>query len=149
MSKFEQRAAALAAYHAAHSTEAPNWQSIAKMLAECIPAPRGTNPAATDGCPPIADYPISGRYRTDRVGPTCVVTFSDGEVTRMSTATLPNRPLNVGRGLRLCVAAYEARQRRTERNSIVPPIAGCRFERNGEIVAHFNPADCNRHLGLG
>src|SRR5260370_874742 len=139
MSKFEQRATALAAYHAAHATEAPNWHSIAKMLADCLPVPRGTSPGTTGECPPIADYPIMGQYRSDRVGPTCVVTFSDGEVPRMSTATLPNRPLNAGRGLRLSVAAYEARQRRIEANGSIPPIAACHFERNGEIVARFDP----------
>jgi hypothetical protein len=47
MSQFEQRAAALAAYHAAHATEAPNWHSIAKMLADCLPVPRGTSEQPT------------------------------------------------------------------------------------------------------
>src|SRR4051794_10369830 len=74
------------------------------------------------------------------------VTFADGETTRMSTATLPNRPLNAGRGLRLSVAAYEARQRRTGR--LVPPIVACHFEREGEVIGRFDPAECNRHLGL-
>jgi hypothetical protein len=61
VSKLEQRTAALAAYQAAHSTEAPNWQAIAKMLADCLPVPRDTTAAALDGWSPIADYPIA-RY---------------------------------------------------------------------------------------
>src|SRR4051794_30693403 len=138
MSKLDQRAAALAAYRAAHASEAPNWQTVAKMLAECLPVPRDTKAAAADGSSPIADYPVT-RYRSDRVGPTCVATFADGEITRMSTATLPNKPLNAGRGLRLSVAAYEARQRQRRTGWLVPPIVACHFERDGEVVARFDP----------
>lgn len=137
------------AYEAALRSPSPDWRAVAELMRAALASRRKRAPrsVATDGCSPIADYPVT-RYRTDRVGPTCVVTFADGETTRMSTATLPNKPLNVGRGLRLSVAAYEARQRQRRTHRSVPPIVACHFERDGEVIARFDPAECNRHLGL-
>jgi hypothetical protein len=51
-------------------------------------------------------------------------TIADGEVTRMTRATLPNKPLNVGRGLRLSVAAWQSRRKQCS----APKIASCHFE---------------------
>jgi hypothetical protein len=42
-----------------------------------------------------------------------------------------------------------ARQRQRRTGRLVPPIAACHFERDGEVIARLDPAECNRHLGLG
>lgn len=57
------------------------------------------------------DYQIKHSQKLKNVGPTCVVTFADGETCRMSTAQAPGKPINAARGLRLCVAAWQSRQR--------------------------------------
>lgn len=66
----------------------------------------------------------------DRVGPTFVAGFADGEVTRMSIFTsLQN--LDVGRGVRLAKAAYESRCK----DRPVPEIMTAAFEQDGVIIA--------------
>lgn len=123
-----------------------------------------------DGFAPWTDYVIKPSQKLQTVGPTCVVAFSDGEVCRMSTAQPKDKPVNAGRGLRLCVAAWESRvrlpatswpwfpgcspekiyrrvvakQRAKQRKR--PSVTSCHFERGGEIVARFNPTDCNKEI---
>lgn len=177
MSTLSKKSAALAAYRAAHNDQSTDWQAVAKMLADCIPATREKKSAEilprSDGFAPFADYPIN-KYKADRVGPTCVVTFADGQTVRMSCATLPNKPLNVGRGLRLAVAAWQSRRAKPSQqlrgvvmgmmfnpmmnrdqlqtycdrrsNSKPAGVTSCHFERSGEIIARFNPAECDRHI---
>jgi hypothetical protein len=76
----------------------------------------------------------------DRVGPTCVAMFADGEVTRMSTFT-SLKQLDWERGLRLSRAAYESRWRMRVRVqgvpplSALPPIISVRFEQDGAVLA--------------
>ena len=69
------------------------------------------SPGRSSPFAPWADYQITRKFRADRPGPTCAVTFADGETCRMTTATQPGKPLNVGRGLRLCVLAWHQRKR--------------------------------------
>jgi hypothetical protein len=102
---------------------------------------------------PFAEYAIPRRYRSDKAGPTCVVTFSDGETVRMTTASIPGKPLNVGRGLKLAVAAWRSRARakglasRTRIRPLNPPrVTSCHFERNGETLATFDPVICSRAI---
>jgi hypothetical protein len=67
----------------------------------------------------------------DRVGPTFVAQFSDGQVTRMSTFTsLEN--LDWKRGVRLSQAAYESRCRHAR---CAPPIVSAHFEQDGKTLA--------------
>jgi hypothetical protein len=68
-------------------------------------------------------------------GPTCVVQFADGTITRMTTHC-PNGKLDFGRGERLAIAAYESRARQwpTGTNAITPPIASLHFERDGQVL---------------
>ena len=79
----------------------------------------------------------------DRVGPTCVAIFADGEVTRMSTYTSLTR-LDWERGLRLSQAAYESRWRTRVRVhgvpplSALPPIVSAYFEQDGVVLAQRN-----------
>ena len=78
----------------------------------------------------------------DRVGPTCVATFADREVTRMSTYTSLTR-LDWDRGERLAQAAYRSRWRRRQRiytpypivEPVPPAITTAWFEQNGVVLA--------------
>jgi hypothetical protein len=67
----------------------------------------------------------------DRVGPTFVATFSDGQITRMSTFTsLAN--LDRGRGVRLSQAAYESRMKQA-----APAIIEAHFEQDGVVLERY------------
>ena len=67
----------------------------------------------------------------DRVGPTFVATFSDGQVTRMSTFTSLTS-LDRGRGIRLSLAAYESRMKQA-----APPIIEAHFEQDGVVLERY------------
>jgi hypothetical protein len=54
------------------------------------------------------------KHKSTRVGPTCVVAFSDGETVRMTTYT-PYDSLDWARGERLAQAAYVTRWRARRR----------------------------------
>lgn len=102
--------------------------------------------------------------KTLRVGPTCVVHWADGNVTRMSTFC-EDHALDFERGIRLNTAAWESRNRRNHpipflsrhyaqrmfqhnpimnsdrlrdyldgRRAKVPEIVDCYFQRDGEII---------------
>jgi len=108
----------------------------------------------------------------DRVGPTFVATFADGEVTRMSTFTSLAK-LDVDRGMRLSLYAYESRIRArarkcgrdslvlmslrynpminqtrlaayVERKRAVPAIARAHFEQDGAVLASYDFAEPQR-----
>jgi len=66
------------------------------------------------------------------MGPTFVAKFSDNEITRMTTHRTPTK-LDLGRGVRLSQAAYEAR------TGISPPaIVEGHFENHdGEILQRY------------
>lgn len=68
----------------------------------------------------------------DRVGPTFVATFADGQVTRMSTYT-DLAKLDVDRGMRLARAAYESRTKRP-----AAEIVAASFERDGQMLASYD-----------
>jgi hypothetical protein len=110
----------IAYYQAAHRSDAPNWQAVAKMFAECLPAPRDTKAVGADGWSPMADYPVA-RCRTDRVGPTCVVT---SRTMKLPACPRPRCPIAAGLAAKRWT--YEALQRqRTGR--LVPLIVSCHF----------------------
>ena len=83
----------------------------------------------------------------DRVGPTFVATFEDGQVKRMSTFTTLTE-LDVERGVRLSHAAYEARAQRLGWLYPVPSIVGAHFEQGGMILAVYS-ADALQSAGGG
>lgn len=76
----------------------------------------------------------------DRVGPTFVARFADGEITRMSIFS-SLEALDWERGLRLSQAAYESRWWTRVRVhgvpplSALPPIVSAHFERDGVVLA--------------
>jgi len=78
----------------------------------------------------------------DRVGPTFVARFADGEVTRMSVFTSLAK-LDYDRAARLSCAAYESRARRkaTGTNAVLPPIVAAHFEQDGNIIARYGQGD--------
>jgi transcriptional regulator with XRE-family HTH domain len=76
--------------------------------------------------------PKSPEHKT-RVGPTCVIEFDDGVVTRMSTWCASDEKLDWDRGVRLAQAAYQSRTRRSP-----PAIIAARFERDGQVLARRN-----------
>jgi hypothetical protein len=102
----------------------------------------------------------------DRVGPTFVAKFADGEVTRMSTFTSLEK-LDWERGIRLSQAAYQSRWRKRQHQTdarawwkgmskaqretylsthsifttdfIIPPaIVSAHFEQDGNVLAQRN-----------
>lgn len=91
--------------------------------------------------------------KRDRVGPTFVAEFADGEVTRMSTFTALDK-LDWQRGVRLAQAAYESRSRQRELAIAAadaesrplprslppfpPPIIAARFEQDGKVLAEYD-----------
>jgi hypothetical protein len=76
--------------------------------------------------------------KKDRVGPTFVARFRDGEVTRMSTYT-SLADLDHGRGERLSRAAWASRFKTTPENA--PPIVSAHFEQDGAIIASFEDGE--------
>ena len=67
----------------------------------------------------------------DRVGPTFVAEFADGEVTRMTTCCSPEN-LDWKRGERLSQAAYQSRR---QTHDAPPAIISAWFEQDGEVLA--------------
>jgi hypothetical protein len=65
-----------------------------------------------------------------RVGPTCVVKFADGVVTRMTTHRDDGK-LDYDRGFNLCLAAWQSRTK----SSKVPGVYAVHFERDGARIA--------------
>lgn len=72
----------------------------------------------------------------DRVGPTFVAMFADGEITRMSTFTSLSS-LDVARGLRIARAAYITRLK-CEAPYSTPAILSARFEQDGQVLASYD-----------
>jgi hypothetical protein len=67
----------------------------------------------------------------NRVGPSFVATFADGNVTRMSVYTSLAQ-LDYERGMRLACIAYQSRTRRNP-----PPIVSACFEQDGKTLATY------------
>lgn len=68
---------------------------------------------------------------TSVASPTCVTTFSDNQVVRMTTWSANGRP-DLRRGIKLAHAAYESR---TKRNP--PAITKVHFEIDGVTIATY------------
>lgn len=86
---------------------------------------------------------IKAKVVKDRVGPTFVATFADGQVTRMSTYTSLAK-LDVDRALRLARHAYASRHHFPAEVSLdvgCPPIREGYFEQDGEILAMYDFAN--------
>jgi hypothetical protein len=64
-------------------------------------------------------------------GPTCVVTFADGNVCRMTTHC-HDSALDYERGIKLCRAAWSTRQALPMEQA--PSVLSAHFERDGNIL---------------
>ncbi len=147
---------------------------VAKPVASAPPvvrapkaAPKAKSPQAPPQAPPqrLDDYAITKKSK--QCGPTAVVQFSDGILTRMTFATADGKALNTGRGLRLCVGAYRAALYNRHRphfpigygeferfrafeawiqGAAVPEIYAAHIEdHDGGLVRLIAAADANRH----
>lgn len=150
---------ALAAFEREAQSDMPDWHRAALALKQAL-ARQDTRktlararPVREPTCKPLVlppsrwhDYPVdrvnSFSVRTDIL----VVTFADGEVVRAPAVSAKGKPTNVGRGLRIAVAFYQARTcwRRGIRfragvHPEVPAIAACVCEDSGET---FDAGEC-------
>ncbi|MGY4224355.1 hypothetical protein ACVMIH_001716 [Bradyrhizobium sp. USDA 4503] len=110
----ERRALAILAYdNAKQDPDGANWQGIADLLRLSLPSAKAKAAAAETGADngaPWSDYDIPASA-TKRLGksPIIVVTFFCGAVVRAPAVSLPGKPVNIGRGLRVAFAFYRAR----------------------------------------
>lgn len=81
----------------------------------------------------------------DRVGPTFVAKFADGEITRMSTFT-SLADLDWERGVRLSQVAYESRMKH-RRSATGTLILSAHFEQDGNVLARYDRP--SKWLGTG
>jgi hypothetical protein len=143
---------ALSAFEAEDAKVIPDWHSVAlkfkKVLVDGAPTvviPRKPKPLALPA-PRWHDYPVdrvsSFSIRTDIL----VVTFADGDIVRAPAVSAKGKPTNIGRGLRIAIAFYQARAcwRRSIKfragvHAAVPAIAACICEDSGET---FDAEEC-------
>ena len=67
--------------------------------------------------------------------PTCVVTFADGEITRMTVWNETGKP-DLDRGIKLARFAYESRMKR-----FTPAITAVHFEADGVELVPYTPEE--------
>lgn len=143
---------ALAAFEREAQSDMPDWHRAALLLKQALgqqklPVIRQVSPKPL-ALPPSRwhDYPV------DRVGSfhvradILVVTFADGEIVRAPAVSAKGKPTNVGRGLRIAIAFYQARacRRRGFRyrpgvHRAVPAIEACVCEDTAET---FDAEEC-------
>jgi len=150
-------ASALAAFEREAASTSPDWYAAALELKRALEArrPQVLTQKVTTAIPAPSwpDYPVDHLSSFKVRNPTIVVTFADGEVVRAPAVSAMNKPVNIGRGLRIAIAFYQARiSRRAGRmhtrgrgwhhpdlRPAVPEIVSCVCEETGEI---FNPELC-------
>jgi hypothetical protein len=149
----DRRALAILAYDNASADPAgANWRGVADILRLAIPTTKAAGKipeAAADPMRPAwADYDIP-QNATRKLGksPILVITFEGGEVVRCPAVSLPGKPVNIGRGLRVASAFYQCRiANRAGENSdwsrcvAVPAFAAVICETNG---TEYDAAECS------
>ena len=135
---------ALAAFELEAQSDAPDWHRVALTLKQALTAPpaltqKSARPAALP--PPVwADYPVDHLGSFKVRNPTIVVTFANGEVVRAPAVSAKNKPVNIGRGLRVAIAYCQSRLAgrsgysllSKRRRPAVPAITACVCEDTGE-----------------
>lgn len=111
----DRKALAILAYdNGCADPTAANWRGIADLMRLAIPATK-SKPAdigeSESKFAPWADYPIPHNASGKRLGksPVVIVTFADGETVRAPAVSLPGKPLNIGRALRVARSYYHGR----------------------------------------
>ncbi len=147
----DRRALAILAHdNATADPDAANWRAVSDMLRMAMPVAKAKVSAADPLSPfaPWADYEIPQNATGKRLGksPIIVVTFADSEIVRAPAVSLPGKPINIGRGLRIAVAFYRGRlAARAGGNSdtsdciMVPDLVSVVCESNG---TEYDAADC-------
>ncbi len=130
-----------------------NWRSVADMLRLAIPATKAkaatAEPVSEGGFAPWSehDIPVFGHAKKFGKSPILVFTFADGEIVRAPAVSLPGKPVNLGRALKVAFAYYRGRMAHrcgafSETASIVavPEIVSAICETTGAV---YDPADCS------
>lgn len=147
-----RKALAILAYdNATAEPEGANWRAVADMLRLAIPATKAkaAEIAADSRFAPWEDHsiPVHGGAKKLGKSPVIVVMFEGGEIVRCPAVTLPGKPVNIGRGLRIAFAFYQCRMAgRFGGNSDwsrcikIPAIVSVVCETSG---TEYDAADCN------
>jgi hypothetical protein len=137
------------AVKASESGEMPDWHLAALALKAALTGGREWQASKArvlrQERPVAIPAPAWPDYRVDNLSsfkirnPTLVVTFADGEIVRAPAVSARDKPVNIGRGLRVAIAFYLARRARAKGKSAcgftakVPAITNCLCEDTGEI----------------
>ncbi len=112
----DRRALAILAHdNATAEPDGANWRAVADMLRLAVPSSKAAPKIPAAGLDPRfapwADYDIPQSVSAKRLGrsPVLVVTFEGGEVVRCPAVSMPGKPVNIGRGLRVAFAFYQCR----------------------------------------
>lgn len=149
----DRRALAILAYDNATADPAgANWRGVADLLRLVLPTAKvkAAEILASDPLRPSwADYDIP-QNATRKLGksPIIVVTLADGETVRAPAVSLPGKPVNIGRGLRVAFAYYRARMAARHAGEMsawsdcvnVPAFVSIVCESTG---AEYDAADCS------
>lgn len=154
----DRRALAILAYDNATADPAgANWRGVAELLRLALPAvkAKAAETAADSRFAPWADYPIPQNASGKRLGksPVVIVSFADGETVRVPAVSLPGKPVNIGRALRVAVAFYQGRMAGRAGKSVtdsafvagltIPAVASAVCETTG---AEYEPGQCAAHV---
>lgn len=146
---------ALAAFELEDSKAIPDWHAVALKFKRALverarPRTIGLMPESGQiSAVPWHDYPVNkiSAWKLQSPSPILVVTFADGEVVRAPAVSVGNKPVNVGRGLRVAIAFYQARicrrlglKNRPGTRPAVPEISSCECETSGET---YDVEQCN------
>jgi hypothetical protein len=148
----DRKSLAILAYdNATADPDSANWRAVADILRLAIPATKAkaAEIPADSRFAPWADQeiPFSGGCKRFGKSPIIVVTFADGEIVRCPAVTLPGKPVNIGRGLRVAISFYQCRIAarhggRSDDSAIinVPDFVSIACE---TTATEYDPADCN------
>jgi hypothetical protein len=139
----------LAAFEREAQSDMPDWYGVALALKSALTVNRIKYDAQfipKTKVPPALPPPAWPDYPVDHLGsfkvrnPTIVVTFANGEVVRAPAVSARDKPVNIGRGLRVAIAFCQARICRRAGLRFkpayvrqVPAIVACVCEDTGEI----------------
>jgi hypothetical protein len=163
-------AAAIAAFDRQADAESPDWHAAALELRRALqaatarPAPsarreiesRPSAPPRAIPAPVLDDHPLRGKLVW--CPPTIVCGFADGEIIRMSFASIYGKPLRIAGALRIAITAYRyrmasktfgkstsiAKHARHAHLIDVPAIAYCVVRRDDVQVATYDAAFVTR-----
>lgn len=138
---------ALAAFDREAASDTPDWHRAAIELRRALTArPQTLTQKVTRSvaiaAPVWPDYPVDHLGSFKIRNPTIVVTFANGEIVRAPAVSARDKPVNIGRGLRIAIAFCQARLCRRmglsmlspkRRRPAIPAIVACICEDTGEI----------------